>query len=106
MAKRGITEQQRTWLVSELNEWESHGFVSSGQAAPILDLYETHAESVERKRSTALLLLMGIAAFLVGLGVLLLVGYNWGAMPDVLKLLILFGVTFGTQGLGFFLRLI
>ncbi len=104
MAKRGITEQQRTWLVSELNEWESHGFVSSAQAAPILDLYETHAESVERKRSTALLLLMGIAAFLVGLGVLLLVGYNWGAMPDVLKLLILFGVTFGTQGLGFFLR--
>lgn len=104
MAKRSISDKQRAWLVSQLNDWQSHGLLSSDQTAPILDLYETQTELAERKRSIALLTLMGVAAFLFGLGALLLVGYNWEAMPDVLKLFIIFAVVFGTQTVGFLLR--
>lgn len=78
--------------------------MSADQAARVIDLYETKSEVAERNRSTALVTLMGVAAFLVGLGGLLLVGYNWGAMPDALKLLTIFGVVVATQLVGFHLR--
>ncbi len=104
MAKRGISDKQRAWLISQLSDWQSHGLLSADQTAPILDLYETQTELAERKRSTALLTLMGVAALLVGLGTLLLVGYNWKAMPDALKLFIIFTVVSGTQTAGFLLR--
>ncbi|QDV88145.1 DUF2157 domain-containing protein [Planctomycetes bacterium TBK1r] len=104
MAKRCISENQRVWLVGQLDDWQLQGVLSADQADRILDLYETQAELSERKRSTALLTLMGVAALLVGLGALLLIGYNWNAMPDVLKLLLIFGMIVGTQGAGFVLR--
>lgn len=104
MTKRSISQKQRSWLAGELNDWQSRGLLSADQAAPILDLYESQAELADRQRNKTLLTLMGIAALLVGLGVLLLVGYNWELMPDALKLLIIFGVTFGTHAAGFHLR--
>ena len=104
MAKRGISDKQRAWLVSQLGDWQSQGVLPADQAARILDLYETETELAERKRSAALLTLMGVAALLVGLAALLLIGYNWEAMPDVLKLVIIFGAIVGTQTAAFVLR--
>ncbi|MCU0707578.1 MAG: DUF2157 domain-containing protein [Pirellula sp.] len=104
MTKRSISESQRAWLVSELQDWQSRGMLSVDQATPILDLYESSTEIDDRKRSKGVLTLVGISALLVGLGVLLLVAYNWEAMPDPLKLLIIFAVTFGTHALGFYFR--
>ncbi len=104
MPNRGISEKQRAWLVSQLDDWQSQDVLSTDQAFRILDLYETQTELAERKRSSALLALLGLAAFLVGLGALLLIGYNWGAMPNVLKLFIIFGVIVGTQTVAFVLR--
>ncbi len=91
MAKRGISDKQRAWLVRQLDDWQSHGLLFTDQTAPILDLYETQVELAERKRSIALVTLMGIAALMVGLSALLLVGYNWRSMPASLKLFIVFG---------------
>ncbi|MEI7699937.1 MAG: DUF2157 domain-containing protein [Planctomycetia bacterium] len=90
--------------MGQLADWQSRGLLSAEQAGPILELYETANEQSERQRSTALLVLMGIAAFLVGLGVMLLVGYNWNALPDVMKLVMIFGAIFGTHAGGFNLR--
>lgn len=39
MAKRGISDKQRTWLVSQLSDWQSHGLLSADQTAPILEFY-------------------------------------------------------------------
>jgi uncharacterized membrane protein len=97
MAGRDITSEQRHWLVSQMKDWQSSGIVSAEQTSRILELYESQEQLTERQQSAALTTLMGVAAFLVGLGVLLLIGYNWEAMPDALKLLIIFGVVTGTQ---------
>ena len=42
--------------------------------------------------------------FLVGLGVLLLIGYNWEQMPAPLKVTAIFGALIGTHAAGFGLR--
>lgn len=104
MTRRFISESQRAWLVAALDDWRSLGLLSEDQAGPILDLYETQTELAERKHSLALLTLMAIAALMFGLGALLLIGYNWQAMPAALKLVIIFSVILGTHGLGLYLR--
>jgi len=48
--------------------------------------------------------LMSVAALLVGLAALLLVGYNWDAMPKPAKLAVVFGVIVATHAAGFWLR--
>ncbi|MBA2564971.1 MAG: DUF2157 domain-containing protein [Gemmatimonadetes bacterium] len=78
--------------------------LSPEQAARILDLYPSVDEVVARKRSRAVLALMGVAALLVGLAALLLVGYNWQAMPRPFKLLVVFGAIVGTHLTALFLR--
>jgi uncharacterized membrane protein len=97
MARRDITSEQRHWLVSQMDEWQSSGIVSAEQTSRILELYESQEQLTDRQQSAALTTLMGVAALLVGLGVLLLIGYNWEAMPDALKLLMIFGVITGTH---------
>jgi len=104
MASRDITSEQRHWLVSQMDHWQSSGIVSADQASRILELYESQEQLTDRQQSAALTTLMGVAAFLVGLGVLLLIGYNWEVMPDALKLLIIFGVIIGTQLTGLHLH--
>jgi len=70
----------------------------------ILDLYETVDEISSRTRRRIIFMLMGLAAFLVGLAVLLVVGYNWEAMPRTAKLAVIFGVIAATYAGAFYLR--
>lgn len=104
MASRTIPDRTRTWLLGEIEVWRNAGIVSKDQAGLILGLYESPAETTRRKHSLAVFALMAVAALLVGLAVLLLVGYNWEAMPKAVKLVLIFGTILGTYGLGFWLR--
>lgn len=104
MAGRDISSLQRAWLTRQLDEWQSQEIVSTDQASQILKLYVSDSELAERRSSVALRTLMGLAGFLVGLGVLLLVGYNWQAMPTGLKLLIVFAALIGTHVVAYVLR--
>lgn len=104
MAQRGISAHQRNWLASQLDDWRAAEIIAPDQAARILDLYETPAQLAQRGRSVLLTTLMGVAALLVAMAVLLLVGYNWQAMPAAVKLLIIFTVLVATHGAGFVLR--
>lgn len=104
MDKRGISNKQRAWLVSQLADWQSQQVVSADQAGQILGLYASQTELDDRRRSVALLTLMGVAAFLVGLGALLLVAYNWGAMSDEMKLVITFAILIAAHTAAFVLR--
>ena len=104
MEKRTIVDGTRAWLLGEMEVWRAGGLVSQEQAGRILDLYETPVEVSRRKHSLAIFALMSVAAFLVGLAVLLLIGYNWEAMPAAAKLAVIFGVILGTYAAGFWLR--
>ncbi len=78
--------------------------MSAEQASQIIALYETADQVVRRQRSRAISTLMSVAAFLVGLAILLLIGYNWEAMPRALKLGIILSVLIITYTVAFYLR--
>ena len=104
MATRGINDKQRNWLAGEVEAWQAQGLVTHEQGAGILGLYGSSEERAEHRRSKAMLVLMGAAALLVGLGVLLLIGYNWEGLPQGGKLVIIFGSILGAHLLGLHLR--
>ncbi len=104
MLRRSLSDRTRDWLLSEMSQWQSKGILTGKQASQILELYETPAEVTQRKYSLAIFVLMVLSSFLVGLAALLLIGYNWEAMPKGLKLSVIFGVILGTYGLAFHLR--
>jgi len=89
--KRFLSDKQREWLAGELAAWKSQSIVTQEQASKILDLYETTADSSDRKRSVLLSTLMGLAALMVGLAVFLLIGYNWDEIPRGGKLTLVLG---------------
>ena len=104
MGRRTLADGTRAWLLGEMEVWRASGLVSPEQASRILDLYETPVEVSRRKHSLAIFALMSVAAFLVGLAALLLIGYNWEAMPAEAKLAVIFGVILTTYAAGFWLR--
>jgi uncharacterized membrane protein len=104
MTGREISERQRQWLVGELTWWQARGILTEAQAAEVLELYGTSEERAERRGARALLTLTSLAALLVGLAVLLLIGYNWEVMPAGVKLALVVAALVGTHAGGFFLR--
>lgn len=104
MAEREISERQNRWLAGELAEWQVRGILAEDQAARILALYGTSEELAERRGARAIFTLSSLAALLVGLAVLLLIGYNWEEMPAAVKLAIVYSALVGMHGLGFILR--
>ena len=99
-----LKPQDRSWLMEQMDHWRRRGLMSDGQSRSILGLYEERWESHARTQSTAIFVLMSLAAFLVGLAVILLVGFNWESMPSALKLFVLIGGVAGIHGLGVWLR--
>jgi Predicted membrane protein (DUF2157) len=104
MLKRSISTRRRDWLCEELQAWRAQAILSEDQSNRILALYEVPSEISERQRSRAVFTLMAVAGLFVGLAVLLLIGYNWEAIPAGLKLSIIFGAIIGTHTGGFYLR--
>jgi len=78
--------------------------VAPDQSAGILGLYESAEEVGHRKRSTFSFVILGLAAFLMGLALFLLIGHNWDAIPRATKLLLIFGAILGTHAAGLYLR--
>jgi uncharacterized membrane protein len=104
MAKSVLSHPHRTWLQGELNSWQTQGLISPDQAERILDLYESPAEIADRQKSVALFVLIGLAASMIGLAALLLIGYNWSVLPAAFKLVLIFGAVIGTHAAAFHLR--
>ncbi len=104
MAKRILSDKQRVWLEKELNTWCDEDILTRDSASIILSQYETKAEISRRKRNKVVLTLMSLAALLMGLAALLLIGYNWQEMPRSLKLLTVFGTLSAVYSGGFYLR--
>lgn len=101
---RASTRTQRDWLEGEVAAWQAMGLVGPEQAATLLGLYESPEAFKARQRSRGQLTLLALAATFAGLGVLLLVGYNWEQMPAALKVAAIFAALCGTHAAGFWLR--
>ncbi len=104
MTQREITEKNRTWLSEEMRIWKDQGIVSQDHAARIWDLYVSVQQSAERRHSLARFTLLSLATLMIGLAVLLLIGYNWQAIGRPAKLAIIFGAILGAYGAAFWLR--
>ena len=78
--------------------------MTAPQAEAVLGLYGTTEDFRQRRQSKAMLTLLSLAVLLVGLGVLLLIGYNWEAMPAAAKVVAIFASVVAAHGLGLTLR--
>jgi uncharacterized membrane protein len=104
MNKRLITEKNRAWLSEELKIWSSQGIVSDDHAARIWDLYLTPSQSAEQRHAWARFTLLSLAMLMMGLALLLVIGYNWQEIGRPLKLAIIFAAIFGSYATAFCLR--
>lgn len=105
MPRLRISDKQRSWLMAQIAQWRGQEILTQEQASLIIDSYESALESSDRKRTMALRTVMGIAALLLGLGVLSLVGYNWERMSATWKLLVIFGAILATYASAFYVRI-
>lgn len=106
MEPRELSDKQRKWLEAELADWNRQELISADQASKILGLYESAEAVGVRKQSKFTFAIMSLAATLVGFAVLLLVGYNWDALPRAAKLFAIFGTILGTHAGALYLRFV
>ena len=99
-----LTAAQQQWLDGELSLWQTDELISPSQAGLIRGRYESADEIHERKRSVAVQALFGMAAFLFGLAVLLLIGFNWDQLGREIKLVLILVVVTATHLAAFRLR--
>ena len=104
MQRTKLTAAQQQWLDRELSLWQVDQVVTADQGDQIRCRYESADEISERKRSFAVQALFGMAAFLFGLAVLLLIGFNWDQLAREVKLVLVLVVVTATHLCGFRLR--
>jgi uncharacterized membrane protein len=71
-----ISRSRAAWLETQSSRWVALGLIGDDARTAILGSFEV--ESSERRSMLALLLL---GALMFGIGVLLLIGYNWARIP-------------------------
>lgn len=101
---RAATRAQRDWLEGEITAWRAMGLIDQESAGTLLGLYESRESLEARQQTRGLLTMLALAVVLIGLGVLLLIGYNWERMPAPLKITAIFGALIGTQAAAYGLR--
>jgi len=89
-----------SWLSTESERWVRERIVTEEQAARIRALYP----AAKAAAPWGLIVFCGLGATIVGLGVILLLAYNWDAIPKLAKLGLILGATAGAHGTGLWLR--
>lgn len=87
------------WLARQLPQWIADGLVSEAQADALRQRYP-----LKDTLSLGRLLITGIAAVMIGLGVILLFAYNWAEMGKFSKLAVIFSALIGAHLLALFVR--
>jgi uncharacterized membrane protein len=89
--RRPLTADLRHWLLGETAHWQESGLLSADQVGRIFAQYEPEQATRQRSQNVFLFTLGGLAALLLGAAIMLLVGFNWNAIPAAGKLAIIFG---------------
>jgi len=87
------------WIHSESSRWVREQIITDAQAARICSLYPTPTTV-----PWGLLLFTGFGAVVLGLGVILLLAYNWDELPKIAKLGLVFGSVAAAHGGALHLR--
>ena len=88
------------WLFTEIQRWTNEQIITQDQASRLRALYPPAPPG----RSWGLILFSGFGAIVIGLGVILLLAYNWTEIPKFGKLALVFGAVVGAHGTGLWLR--
>lgn len=80
------------WLARQLPQWIDKAIINEEQAAALRTLYPA-GDSVGLGR----LLITGIGAIMIGLGVILIFAYNWAEMGKFSKLAVIFSALIGAH---------
>ncbi len=89
-----------TWLRRELESWVADGTIDRATAERIGARYATPTPSLP----WSVLLFAGLGAAILGCGIILVMAYNWEAIPRLAKLGILGGSTLAAHAAGLELR--
>ena len=95
--KRQIGKANFTLVSTELEHYESNGFITGKQKNEILEIYEI------KGGLNFIRVVVTIGAILVGLGILSFIASNWDGISHLVKLLIIFGVFGGVNIAGYML---
>lgn len=88
------------WVRGEIRAWQSDGLISGSQAEALQSRYP-----VERNgRPWGMIIFSCLGAVIVGLGVILLMAYNWDAIPKFAKLAIVIGAVAAAHLIGLRLK--
>lgn len=88
------------WLATESERWVRERLISAEQAAQIRALYPAPPAAAP----WGLIVFCGLGAVIVGLGIILLLAYNWDALPKFGKLGVIFGAIAVAHGAGLLWR--
>lgn len=94
-----LMSKQTRWLFAELERWTKEQIISNEQAVRIRTLYTESAS-----KSWGLIIFSGLGAAVIGLGVILLLAYNWDDIPKAGKLGLVFVSVIAAHAGGLWLR--
>ncbi len=89
------------WLRGEIRAWLTDGLISRDQAEILQARYPIDRNG----RSWGMIIFSCLGAVIIGLGVILLLAYNWDAIPKFAKLAIILGAVAVTHLTGLWLKL-
>lgn len=86
----------------QIDQWLREGTITQKQASKMLaDSTEYRKEQSSNKLVVAI---STIGSILLGIGAILFVASNWAVMPNIVKILILVGSTFGAYWAGYYFK--
>ena len=89
MSRIPISPRRLRWLRGQKDLWVREGLVGAADGERILAGYDTDSSGARRSR-ILFITLCGLALLMFSVGVLLLIGYNWNAIPRAAKVGIIF----------------
>jgi len=91
---------EHRWLAKQIDQWTADGLVTVEQAAALRARHPVPKEGLP----WGMIVFSAIGAIVMGLGVILLLAYNWDALPKFVKLALVFGSIVGMHVLGAWLK--
>ena len=91
------------WLSSEIDRWVADGLITADQGGRIRSRYAPATGPAETL-SWGLIVFFALGAIIAGLGVILLLAYNWSGLPKAGKLALILGATGAAHGFGLWLH--
>jgi uncharacterized membrane protein len=89
------------WLLEEVKDLKAQGVIDNGTETKLHDYYASHLDENQASKTLSAVLTV-LASLLVVAGIILLIGFNWNAMPKPVKTVLAVLLTLIPAGLCFY----